>query len=219
MLARIHEVDTQHIEIALAAAEILIHTDSNNVAAERDHGMTQGRALSHVDALVAHMLGSLVPLLNECGGHMGVLTCEDLHAFGDTCIAVMLHNNISVGAVSCDDHQMESIQVGSGTMHLDKYWLLDFTLNAQNSSTGCGIPLHRGHAIARLGNNACIGVSRLAFAIGHAFSESRAVDHSDGNLGFVRRRKRFKELFDAFHRGITPIILLAVGHFECVHIE
>ena len=132
---------------------------------------------------------------------------------------VMLHNNISVGAVSCDDHQMESIQVGSGTVHLDKHWLLDFTLNMQNSSAGCGIPLHRGHAIARLGNNPCIGVSRLALAIGHALSESCAVDHSDGNLGFVRRRKRFKEFFDTFHRGITPIILLAVGHFECVHIK
>ena len=114
---------------------------------------------------------------------------------------------------------MESIQVGSGTMHLDKHWLLDFTLNTQNPSAGRGIPLHRGHTIARFGNNACIGVARLAFAIGHAFSESRAVDHSDDNLGFVRRRKRFKELFYAFHRGIAPIILLAVGHFKCVHIK
>ena len=219
MLARIHKVDAKHIEIALIAAKILIHTDSNNIAAKRDHGMAQGRALPQVDTLVAHMLGTFVPLLDECGGHMGVLTCEDLHTFGDTCIAVMLHNNISVGAVSCDDHQMESIQVGSGTVHLDKHWLLDFTLNMQNSSAGCGIPLHRGHAIARLGNNPCIGVSRLALAIGHALSESCAVDHSDGNLGFVRRRKRFKEFFDTFHRGITPIILLAVGHFECVHIK
>jgi hypothetical protein len=150
---------------------------------------------------------------------MGVPTCENLHAFGDTCIAVMLYNNISVGAVSCDDHQMESIQVGSGTMHLDKHWSLDFTLNTQNTSAGRGIPLHRGHTITRFGNNPCIGVARLALAIGHTFSESRAVDHSDDNLGFVRRRKRFKELFYAFHRGITPIILLAVGHFKCVHIK
>ncbi len=28
------------------------------------------------------------------------------HAFGDTCIAVMFHNNISAGAIGGGDHQM-----------------------------------------------------------------------------------------------------------------
>ena len=45
MLARVHEVDAEHVEIALIAAKILIHTDSNDIAAKRDHGMAQGRTL------------------------------------------------------------------------------------------------------------------------------------------------------------------------------
>ena len=219
MLARIHKVDAKHVEIALIAAKILIHTDSNDIAAKRDHGMAQGRTLPQVDTLVAHMLGALVPLLNECGGHMGVPTCENLHTFGDTCIAVMLYHNVSVGAIGGNDHQVECVQIRSGTMNLNEYRLADFTVDTQNSGTGGGVPFHCGHTIAGLGNDARIGVSRLALAIGHAFSKSRAVDHSDGNLGFVRRRERVEELFDTFHRGITPIILLAVGHFKCVHIK
>ena len=151
--------------------------------------------------------------------HMGVPTCENLHTFGDTCIAVMLYHNVSVGAIGGNDHQVECVQIRSGTMNLNEYRLADFTVDTQNSGTGGGVPFHCGHTIAGLGNDARIGVSRLALAIGHAFSKSRAVDHSDGNLGFVRRRERVEELFDTFHRGITPIILLAVGHFKCVHIK
>ena len=130
---------------------------------------------------------------------MGVLTCEDLHAFGDTCIAVMLHNNISAGAIGGNDHQVECIQIRSGTMNLNEYRLADFTVDTQNSGTGGGVPFHCGHTIAGLGNDACVGIARLAFAVNHAFGKSRTVDHSDGNLGFVRRRERVKELFDAFH--------------------
>ena len=59
MLARIHKVDAKHVEIALIAAKILIHTDSNDIAAKRDHEMAQGRTLPQVDTLVAHMLGAL----------------------------------------------------------------------------------------------------------------------------------------------------------------
>ena len=118
MLVRVHEVDAEHVEVALFAAEVLVHANAHDITTEGDHGMAQGRTLPQVDTLVAHMLGALVPLLNECGGHMGVPTCENLHTFGDTCIAVMLYHNVSVGAIGGNDHQVECVQIRSGTMNL-----------------------------------------------------------------------------------------------------
>ena len=49
----------KYVEIALIAAKILIHTDSNDIAAKRDHGMAQGRTLPQVDTLVATCLEPL----------------------------------------------------------------------------------------------------------------------------------------------------------------
>ena len=52
---------------------------------------------------------------------MGVPTCENLHTFGDTCIAVMLYHNVSVAAIGGNDHQVECVQIRSGTMNLNEY--------------------------------------------------------------------------------------------------
>ena len=80
----------------------------------------------------------------------------------------MLYHNVSVGAIGGNDHQVECVQIRSGTMNLNEYRLADFTVDTQNSGTGGGVPFHCGHTIAGLGNDARIGVSRLALAIGHA---------------------------------------------------
>ena len=95
---------------------------------------------------------------------------------------------------------------------LQKWKAIDFTVVNGENAAGVGLTRDQAERIYDAGAD----VVTLG---NHAFGKSRTVDHSDDNLGFVRRRKRFKELFYAFHRGITPIILLAVGHFECVHIE
>ena len=46
-------------------------------------------------------------------------TCENLHTFGDTCIAVMLlPQRVSVGAIGGNDHKGGMRQIRSGTMNL-----------------------------------------------------------------------------------------------------
>ncbi|MFR3615814.1 MAG: hypothetical protein ACLTUO_00215 [Bifidobacterium sp.] len=107
-------------------------------------------------------------------------------------------------------------------MHLDKHWLLDFTLNAQNSSADAGIPAApRLHADRKApeADNPCIGVPRLALSLlGPAFqcrgrcrrSFVTALRLQFGGVNW------YKELFDdvpqgAYSANHPP---LAVGHFR-----
>mgnify|MGYP000329133423 CR=1 FL=1 len=98
VLAGVHEVDAEHVEVALFAAEVLIHADTDHVAAECDDGVAQGCALADVDALVADVLGALLPLLHEGGGDVGVLAGDDFHAFGETGQTVVLDDDVGVGS-------------------------------------------------------------------------------------------------------------------------
>ena len=59
VLAGVHEVDAEHVEVALFAAEVLIHADADDVAAQGHDGVAQGCAFADVDAVVGHMLGGL----------------------------------------------------------------------------------------------------------------------------------------------------------------
>ena len=104
--------------------------------------------------MVADMLGSGIPLLNECGGYVGVFSGDDLHTLGKTRIAVMLDHDIGVRVVRCCDHQMECVKIQAGAMHLDKHRLLDLPGELDDGGGRTGIPFHCRNPVGRLGHRA-----------------------------------------------------------------
>lgn len=76
---------------------------------------------------------------------MGILACGDFHAFGETCVAVMFDDHVGMGAVGCDDRQVERVEVPAGAMHFDEHRLVDLTVDGQYSSAFAGIPFDCGH--------------------------------------------------------------------------
>ena len=219
MLARVHEVDAEHVEVALFAAEVLVHANAHDITTEGDHGMAQGRLLAHVDALVADVFGVLVPFLDEGGGNVGVLACGDFHAFGETCVAVMFDDHVGMGAVGCDDRQVERVEVPAGAMHFDEHRLVDLTVDGQYSSAFAGIPFDCGHTVVRLGDDACAGVPHRAFGIRDAFGKRRPVDHGNGDLRFIGWFEHIEELLDALYRRVAPVLLFAVRLGERFDVE
>ena len=51
VLARIDEIDAEHIEVAMLTTEILIHANAYDLAAEGDDRMAQRRFVAHMDAV------------------------------------------------------------------------------------------------------------------------------------------------------------------------
>ena len=219
VFARIHEVDAEHVEITLLAAEVLIHADADHVAAERHHGMTQRGALPHVNALIADLLGTLVPLLNERGGDVRIPAGGDFHAFGDAGVAVMFHDHIGMRMVRGDDDQMEGVHIKAIAVHFDQYRLFDLTFELQHRRLLAGIPLHGGDAVIRLGDDAGTGIAQCDPLEGHAIGQWRSVNHADGDFGIAGRPERIEEFLDTFNRRITPILLGAIGLGEGLHVE
>ena len=171
VLAGIDEVDAEHVEVALFAAEVLIHTDAHDIAAQGHDRVTQGCAFAHVDTMVAHMLGGFGPFLNERGGNMRVLAGGDFHTFGQACVAVVFHDDVRMGFVGSGDHQMEGIEIGSCAVHLDQHRLSNLAGELKNGGGGAGLPLDRRDAVIRLGDSTGQAFAHLDLGKLDAFGE------------------------------------------------
>ena len=211
VLAGVHEVDAEHVEVALFAAEVLIHADADDVAAQGHDGVAQGCAFADVDAVVGHMLGGFGPFLNERGGDVRVLAGGDFHAFGQSCVTVVFHDDVRMSLVGGGDHQMESVEVLPRAVHLDEHGLGDLTGQFQNGCGAAGFPFDCGDAVVGLGHSAGQALTELDLAELHAFGQRRAVNHGDFDLRFAGRLEHGEELVDALDRRVAPFVLLAAG--------
>ena len=220
VLAGVDEVDAEHVEVALLAAEVLIHADTDHVAAECDDGVAQGCALADVDALVADVLGALLPLLHEGGGDVGVLAGDDFHAFGETGQTVVLDDDVGVGLIGRRDDQMQGIEVVAAADHVDQHRLGDLARQLDHRCGTPGIPLDGGRPIAGLGDRAGDSFAKGALADGHVlFVDRGAIGVTDRDGRLPARLEHVEELSDAVERRVAPIVLLALRRGEIVHIE
>ncbi|CRH71988.1 Uncharacterised protein [Chlamydia trachomatis] len=58
MLAWVNKIHAKHVQIALFAAKILIHADSHNVSAKRDHCVTERSTLPNVNPMISNVLAA-----------------------------------------------------------------------------------------------------------------------------------------------------------------
>ena len=220
MLARIDEVNAEHVELAMLAAEILIHADAYHVATERDLRMTQRCLLAHMDAMVAHMLGATIPFLNEGRADVGVLAGDDLHAFGESGIAIVLDDDIGMDAsVGCDD-QMQGIQSVIGSEHLDQHGMLEILLEFDDCGFPGTVPFDAGDTVIRHTHGSAqvfAHVHRAHIDLGPV--HCGAIDHRHAHLRSAAGFEHIEEFTEAVDGCESPILLLARGHWERLHLE
>ena len=149
MLARVGEIDAEHVEIALGAAEILVHADTHNVTAERHHGMPQRGSRPDTDAVVAHMFGAFIPFLHEGRGDMRIRARGDFHAFSDTGETVMFDDDIAMRTILRDDDQMNRIKVIAAAVDMHEHRRVDFAAQAYYGSRLAAGPFDRGNPVVR----------------------------------------------------------------------
>ena len=157
------------------------------------------------------MLGGFGPFLNERGGDVRVLAGGDFHAFGQSCVTVVFHDDVRMSLVGGGDHQMESVEVLPRAVHLDEHGLGDLTGQFQNGCGAAGFPFDCGDAVVGLGHSAGQALTELDLAELHAFGQRRAVNHGDFDLRFAGRLEHGEELVDALDRRVAPFVLLAAG--------
>ena len=97
--------------------------------------------------MIAHMLGSGVPFLDEGHADMRIGTRGDFDAFGQTGVAIMLHHHIGVRMVGGDDDHMQGVEIETRTMHLDEHGLADVAPQFEHDGLAGRIPFDGGNAV------------------------------------------------------------------------
>ena len=220
VLARIGEVDAQHIQVALRAAEVLVHTDADHVAAERDHRVTQAGVLAHMDAVAADMLGALLPLLDEGGGQVGIAAGDDLHTLRETCHAVVFDDDVGMGAGVGRDDQVQRIRRVAAAGDRDAHRLGDVAVQGHDGRGLHDVPFDRGDAVARLGH----GAARRDGPVHDLDADlrgvqRRTVDAGHLDRGQAARLEHIEEFGDAVQRRVPPLLLTGGRHRERVKVE
>ncbi len=151
---------------------------------------------------------------------MGVLAGDDLHAFGESGIAIVLDDDIGMDAsVGCDD-QMQGIQSVIGSEHLDQHGMLKILLEFDDCGFPGTVPFDAGdtvirhtHGSARSSPMFTVRTSTLGTV------HCGAIDHRHAHLRSAAGFEHIEEFTEAVDGCESPILLLARGHWERLHLE
>jgi hypothetical protein len=182
--------------------------------------MTQRGAFTDMDALVAHVLRTLFPLLDEGRGDLAVPAGGYLDAFGQTRQPVVLHDDVGMGVRCRGDDQMHGIEIKSVAVDLDEDRLVEFAGHGDRHRMPGAVPLHDGRTIAWGEHRTCRFGTHLDITDTDPLRvHGRAVDvaHRDG--GRRAGLEDLEELLHACDRRKAPVGVLGPGHGEIIHVE
>ena len=217
VLAAVHEVDTEHVELGAGATEVGVGAHAHKVAAEANNDVRELGVTAERQTLVRGVQNGIVPFLQRHDGQVRAVASLNLNS--------LVEGSLRGSGVRQDDGSLREVLganhdvLRAGALdirHVDANRSVELSL-CRDLDDGCllkAVPRDDGSAIAGSKNG-----SEALVVAGHGFDD-------DGS-GSVNRHGRiarvvvggFEEALDATHRGESPVLLASVRNDNVVQVE
>ena len=217
VLAAVHEVDAQHVQLGARAAEVRVGAQAHEVAAEGDDDVGELGVAAQGQSLVGGVQGGVIPLLQRHDGQVGAVASLDLDGLveGGLSRARVRQDDGGLGEGGRTDHDV----LGAGALNLgdvDAHGCIQLDLGGDLDDRGLleAVPGDDCGAVAGSQD----GAQALVVAGNGLDGDRGGCLDGDGSVARVVVGG-LEQALDATHRGEAPVLFATAGNRDVGQVE